>query len=545
LTGKIPNIVDAFRIEPHGVQPGLEKTKLYGQVEIDPAKDDFFKRVIEERKRSSSRADLEPEERDRLDKALKVLANSASYGIYAEMHRKESDQKVDVTCHGVDQEPFACSVAHPDEVGEFCFPPLASLITGAARLMLALLERCVSDLGGAYAMEDTDSMAIVATKRGGLIECSGGSCQTKAGKAAVKTLTWEQVKAISQRFEALKPYDRQMVQEPLLKIEEDNFYKEKQRQLYCFAISAKRYARFTLDTSREPTLLQKGSNNKIDRWSRHGLGHLLNPTDPDSDDQDWIGQIWLNMIRKALGHPIEKLPFADRPAVGRTGITSPSVMRSLKQLNARKRYPDQIKPFNFLLTCHVKPFGHPTGTDPERFQLIAPFQPDPRKWLKMYWIDKYSSNRYHIITTGHHGDRKTARVKTYGDVARDYEFHPESKCADTEGNVCDRQTVGLLARRHIQIDCLRTIGKESNFLEEVDEGLIHSGEDVYTEYTNPKRDEWSLKILPALKAAPLAVLIKETGLSRRALLDLRAGRSRPHPKNRKLIVDAVRRLGLI
>ena len=40
--------------------------------------------------------------------------------------------------------------------------------------MLALLERCVTDLGGTYAMEDTDSMAIVATQRGGLIECPGG-----------------------------------------------------------------------------------------------------------------------------------------------------------------------------------------------------------------------------------------------------------------------------------------------------------------------------------------------------------------------------------
>ena len=30
-------------------------------------------------------------EKKRLDKALKVLANAASYGIYAEMHRLESE----------------------------------------------------------------------------------------------------------------------------------------------------------------------------------------------------------------------------------------------------------------------------------------------------------------------------------------------------------------------------------------------------------------------------------------------------------------------
>jgi hypothetical protein len=35
--------------------------------------------------------------------------------------------------------------------------------------MLALLEYSVNKLGGTYAMEDTDSMAIVTTERGGLV----------------------------------------------------------------------------------------------------------------------------------------------------------------------------------------------------------------------------------------------------------------------------------------------------------------------------------------------------------------------------------------
>ena len=55
--------------------------------------------------------------------------------------------------------------------GEFCFPPLASLITGGSHLLLALLERLVTDRGGTYAMEDTDSIAIVASKEGGLVAC--------------------------------------------------------------------------------------------------------------------------------------------------------------------------------------------------------------------------------------------------------------------------------------------------------------------------------------------------------------------------------------
>ena len=37
-----------------------------------------------------------------------------------------------------------------------------------------------------------------------------------------------------------------------------------------------------------------------DRWSEHGLGHLLNPTDPESEDRDWIEQVWLKIVREAL-----------------------------------------------------------------------------------------------------------------------------------------------------------------------------------------------------------------------------------------------------
>ena len=71
------------------------------------------------------------------------------------------------------------------------------------------------------------------------------------------------------------------------------------------------------------------------------------------------------------------------------------------------------------------------------------------------------------------GSRETARVKTYGDIVTEYEFHPESKCADGFGDPCSKQTIGLLQRRHVKIDLIKCIGKESNSLEEVGEGLVH------------------------------------------------------------------------
>ena len=217
------------------------------------------------------------------------------------MDRQEDGEKVEVTCHGIDPEPFTCKIAHPDMPGEFCFPPLASLITGGARLMLGLLEHSVCELGGTYVMEDTDSMAVVATENGGLIPCPGGRpFEMKDCGSAVSALSWQQMNAIAERFRKLSPY--QDKSRSILKIERDNYdpVTGKQRQIYCLAVSAKRYALFLRDEDGNPALLQKGVNNHEDRWSEHGLGHLRKPTNLESEDRDWIRQAWLSIIRTSL-----------------------------------------------------------------------------------------------------------------------------------------------------------------------------------------------------------------------------------------------------
>jgi len=550
LTSRMPTIVDAFRIESRGMLSGLKPIRLRGSIEVDPRKQDFFRVAIEERKRLGFQRGIPESEKRRLDKALKVLSNATGYGIYAEMNRQESDEEVDVICHGIDPDPFTCRVQHPDVPGAYCFPPFAALITGAARLMLALLERRVSDHGGAYAMEDTDSMAIVATERGGTIPCPGGPHHASDGQPCVKALSWKQVDGIVAEFAALNPYARDAVPGSILKIEDDNYESGdpktgKRRQVWCYAISAKRYALFERTADGTQILLREGVNNGANRWSEHGLGHLLNPTDPESEDREWIAQIWHDMISRSEGIIDPKLSFGNVPAVGRISISSPAVMRPLAALNEGKTYGDKIKPFNFVLTCHVKPFGHPMGADPEHFHLIAPYQPDPRRWLKRKWIDQYSGTEYSISTDADHGNRRAARVKTYDEVARAYEYHPESKCADADGNTCEKPTTGLLQRRHVLIDFIRYIGKESNSLEDVDAGLIHSEHGVYTEYRDSRRDEWIIKIVPALKQVPLAELLEKSGMSRSALFEVLAGRSVPHPKNRDRLAEIARELSPI
>jgi hypothetical protein len=122
----------------------------------------------------------------------------------------------------------------------------------------------------------------------------------------------------------------------------------------------------------------------------------------------------------------------------------------------------------------VKQFGYPPEVDPEKFHLIAPYELDPDCWLDLPWIDQYSGKQYEITTEGFHGSRGVARVKTYGEVLREYEFHSGAKSADPKGKPSGKQTIGLLGRRHVRVDRIIYIGKESNRMEEIEAGIIHS-----------------------------------------------------------------------
>jgi hypothetical protein len=103
--------------------------------------------------------------------------------------------------------------------------------------MLALLDHCVSELHGTYVMEDTDSMAIVATEHGALVPCPGGPFEMADGHAAVRAVPWKEVDEIAERLAKLSPYADKS--RSILKIERDNYDPEtgKQRQVYCLAIS--------------------------------------------------------------------------------------------------------------------------------------------------------------------------------------------------------------------------------------------------------------------------------------------------------------------
>ena len=133
-----------------------------------------------------------------------------------------------------------------------------------------------------------------------------------------------------------------------------------------------------------------------------------------------------------------------------------------------------------------------------------------------------------------------AGVQTYREVLNDFLGHHEAKSAGPEGRRCGRRTVGLLRRRRVRaIPELTThVGKESNKLEEVETGLEHDPEEVWTEYADPRRDPWIALVLPVLKQIPAKQLVEETGLATSTVKAARNGDSLPHSRNRDALLRA-------
>lgn len=330
------------------------------------------------------------EERARADSGLKTLANATSYGIFAEMIQKQGEP-ARVRVVGFD-ETFETTVPHPEDSGVFCYPPLGACVPASARLMLATLEKLISEQGGQYAVCDTDAMAIVATRNGGLVPCHGGNQKTVDGENAIYALSWEQVDQIRAQFQQLNPYDPNTVPDDLLELEKENFDKSgTRRELSCVATSAKRYALYQ-HTDR---------GIEIRKRSEHGLGHLLAPE--QGEGTDWFADAWKILIAQIAGTETPEPRWLDQPAVAQLVATTPYLLRHFRHHNQQKGYVDQVKPFGFLLSATPRRVAG-LLLQSERLHLIAPFERDPDKWLEMEWTDIYTGNRHRITTEINAGD---------------------------------------------------------------------------------------------------------------------------------------------
>ena len=376
--------------------------------------------------------------------------------------------------------------------------------------MLALLEICVRDAGGHYAFCDTDSMAIVASRTGGEISMPGGP---------ITVLTWTRTEQIVKRFESLNPYDRKTIKGSILKIEDVNYEEGQQRDLLAYVIAAKRYALFTIDRNGN-FIIHDPSDRK-----ESGLGHLLNPTDPEDESTNWIDDVWKLQLREVYGGPQFEMKWLKLPALSQITISSPERLRPLLQTK-------QAQPFNFLLSAQVASlFGHPEGIDKKKFHLVAQYERDSRKWLKLPWIDIHSAKRF-AVTTRKNADASIARLKTYLDVIQEHATHPEPKSLGADGQRCSPSTRGLLTRRPLAVRSISYVGKESNFLEDVTQEYVHDWEEVIDVHADPKTDEFQTFVVRVLADIPAKLLAEEAGVTPRQIKRLRNTKQKPAAKTR-------------
>lgn len=122
-------------------------------------------------------------------------------------------------------------------------------------------------------------------------------------------------------------------------------------------------------------------------------------------------------------------------------------------------------------------------------------------------------------------------MKSYRDVLMEFETHPETKSADSDGNACSRTTRGILHPREVHAAYIRYIGKESNLIEEVESGLVHDWDHARAIYDDSESGGWNL-VVPILKEIPRAELQEVTGLSEREVRRICSGRVKPMPEIR-------------
>lgn len=475
LTGKAPSVQRVWKVVGDGMQSGLAPIMLGGTIPFDPRTEDLFRVLIQERVRVLESDEHPEEERKRIAQLLKIVVNSAGYGIFAELIRQQAPPGImtQVTVFG-NGASYEHATNAPEKVGKFCFPPIAAVISAAARMMLALLERCVTDLGGSYAFCDTDSMAIVATERGDVVPCHGGALRLPGGDSAVRALTWSQVRGVQSRFDALNPYDQHVIP-TILNIEKINFTADGvQRPLNAYVLSAKRYALYSFAPD---------GSIQLDKCSRHGIGNLMNPLPKGAQDK-WAEVLWALILSEALGIPHDRPSWLDLPAVMKVPIGTPAIFRGfLKRFNDIP-YTERIKPFGFLLACQVSRFGR-AGPTSKKFHLFAPFSKDPESWATKVWTDSYSGEDFGVTTARSHQPRIIG-VRSIATIKAEFLAHGEVKSATADGKSAGADARGLLQRRHVTPSEIQLIGKESNYVDLVETGLIGEWSEILTTYEEQK-----------------------------------------------------------
>jgi hypothetical protein len=411
-------------------------------VKINPSTQDFYREVIQQRA-------FHKKKNEPLANFLKVLANSGSYGLFVEVNSETRKKERQIVYFSGEKKGKVDS-NYAEKPGAWYFPPIASLITSGGRLLLAMLEKSVDEKQGSYLFCDTDSLCIVGTKKGSFVPCAGGKIRHQ-GNAGFRALSLRQIRAISDKFKQLNPYDPSLVSE-ILKIEDVNFVdsnpQNEFRQLYGYAISAKRYALYT----------RSGENIHIEKASGHGLGYLLAPKERQKDQNEetplWVLETWNFLLRKNLKLRPEEPPWLDLPAMMRMVVTTPNVFKHQR--------PEWLGPFNFFLFPLVSVLGgYPAGCDNSNFLFIVPYESDRKKWKSLTGVNLVDGQKFQIAMRPTVNQDRVI-PDSFRIVLHNYLGKPEVKSLAPDGTPCTGATHGLLLRAKIIAGKLIPVGKETD-----------------------------------------------------------------------------------
>lgn len=360
LTGKVPEIIDAVELIPHGTIDTAPML-LFGdeRYTIDLSHDDLFTRVIDLRtmvKNEGKQYAKESDEYsyyDSLQLALKLIANSTAYGILVET----------LTHHG------------DEYAGKYYAVPIAAHITGGARLLLAIAERLGADRGITYAMCDTDSMAYAKPSE---IDCSA---------------FYGHIEDIVAWFNPLSPYHDNAA---IFEFEDVNRWNNVDEPLYFLGVSCKRYCLY----NRLPN-----GQYRLRKISAHATGRYMFDSmlplpkqlytqdvqfeiyeidevpedDTDSEDElipapsakmkAWQYLIWYRGVEQSEAGTIPSIPdeaWSSNIARYQETINTPDKLTRHKQLVG-------IRPFSFLLETPTRSYTVNGKERKAKYRYAMPF----------------------------------------------------------------------------------------------------------------------------------------------------------------------------
>jgi hypothetical protein len=563
LSGKVPEVLEALELVPEGCVE-TKSWNLFGQEQytIDLAYQDLFVEFINfrtevkaklERAKAECRTDdvaeaettlqamdsllaglvggddgegagvftaSGPVDLESLQGALKLLANSTSYGVLVEMNQEEptKDPKP-ILVYGMDTQRVLSHIV--EKPGPYFAGPIGALIPSGGRLLLAIAERLATDRRLTYAMCDTDSMAF-------------------ARPDGMDRATFHaHVQAIRDWFTALSPYRGQP---PILEDEKVNVWQGQREPLYFIGISAKRYVLYNrlLDGT---VRIRKFSSHGVGTWQgREGYtspAYIPEPCEVDDEGKPsayklggerWHYDLWYDFISEMESGRVPQ----DGNGVPRYQVSSDNPW-----LNLPAFHQVTISTAHYLRQYDrvpgVRPFGFFTMLPGLGMRDILNRQADAAMRRDAAGGEVYSELAgvpfYAPYITSADELRDVRRsdtgavvdglfqFRTLAECLREYFDHPEWKTANPRG-------VGVLPRRRVHVMGYQHIGKESNPVKQA----IAEDTDGVAEGTTAGIDGAQHfggvgGIGEVLRRYRVADLMRVTKVGRQTLYDLRQGKT--------------------